>query len=396
MIRLVLLSSDLRDGGAQRQLVTLARNLDSRCFQVTVVAFRAGGPLLRELEEASVKTVILGKRGRWDVLPFFYRLITQLRSLHPDVLHGYKEAPNTLCILMKPFLPATKMVWGIRVSSMEMDRGREVRVLSRVERSLSRFPDLIVANSKAGLDHILENGYPGERAIAISNGINTERFRPDDKARREVRAEWGVLETELMIGMVARLAPKKDYPTFLRAAALAARGREHLRFACIGRVKEGYLRELQVLASRLGIGDRVIWAGPRDDTERVYNALDILTLSSAYGEGFPNVVGEAMASEVPCLVTDVGDSALVVGQTGVVVPPGDPQALADGMKGLISEGPVALKHRGRAARARIQEEFSIETLVRTTEGHLLALAGRQSHRVDPSPPDQGGPPDTSQ
>jgi glycosyltransferase involved in cell wall biosynthesis len=199
--------------------------------------------------------------------------------------------------------------------------------------------------------------------VVIPNGIDTKRFCPDPEARQRIRAEWGVTESEKLIGLVGRLDPMKDHPTFLRAAALLMQEREDVHFVCVGDGPADYRRELHALGEELGLGQRLIWASARGDMPAVYNALDIAT-SSSYGEGFPNVVGEAMACGVPCVVTHVGDSARIVGETGVVVPPKDPEALAVGWKSSLARdgSEVALK-----ARLRVEENFSVGRMVERTE-----------------------------
>ena len=166
----------------------------------------------------------------------------------------------------------------------------------------------------------------------------------------------------------------KDHPTFIRAAALTMQTHEAFRFVCVGDGRPDYRRELMELANQLGLADRIIWKGWQADMPSVQNALDIATLCSSNGEGFPNAVGEAMACGVPCVVTDVGDSPILVGETGVVVPLRDPQALADGwnlmLTRLAAEGPEL---RAKA-RCRIVQEFDRDRLAATTSqvfGSLL-------------------------
>jgi glycosyltransferase involved in cell wall biosynthesis len=361
---ITFLIRSLNYGGSEGQLVALARELHERRHRVVVVVFYPGGPLEKELREAGVAVRGLDKRGRWDLAGFLLRLVRLLHEEKPDVLHGYLGSPNILTVLLKPIFPRTRMVWGVRASNMDLDRYDWLaRLHYKVERRLSRFADLIVVNSRAGLNHAIANGFPKNKMVVVPNGLDTKRFSPDPEARRRVRAEWGVAESEELIGLVGRLDPMKDHPTFLRAAALLVRERGNVRFVCVGDGPADYRRELHALGEGLGLAQRLIWAGARGDMPAVYNALDIAT-SASYGEGFPNVVGEAMACGVPCVATDVGDSASIVGETGVVVPPKNPEALATGWK--ISLGrdrsEMALK-----ARLRVEENFSVERLVERTE-----------------------------
>jgi glycosyltransferase involved in cell wall biosynthesis len=171
----------------------------------------------------------------------------------------------------------------------------------------------------------------------------------------------------------------KDHPTFLQAAALVGARDPSARFVCVGDGPAAYLAELQALAGRLGLTGRVRWVARAEDTPAAYNALDILVSTSASGEGFSNVIAEAMACDVPCVVTDIGDSATIVGPTGLVVPVGDPAAVAAAC-GAILNGE---SRQGAASpRARVEAAWSLDRLVAATGALLSPLcpggAGQRS------------------
>src|SRR5688500_1840627 len=209
-------------GGAERQLVELARGLHERGHEVTLVTFYPGGVMLGDAGQAGLRIVSLDKSGRWDVLPFVLRLIRRLRRERADVVHGYLGMANALLALTGPFHHAP-VVWGVRASDIDISRyHRLARFDAWLEAKLSRFPALIIANSHAGKAHSISRGFPGDRIIVIPNGIDLERFQRDEAGRDRVRAEWGVSGHERLIGRVARIDPQKDYPTFLRAAAIVA------------------------------------------------------------------------------------------------------------------------------------------------------------------------------
>jgi glycosyltransferase involved in cell wall biosynthesis len=364
VVKITLFIRSLAYGGSERQLVALAKGLHERRHSVVVAVFYSGGPLEKELRDAGVMVRALGKRGRWDVAGFLLRLVRFMYEEKPDTLYGFFGTPNILTVLLKPFFPRIRMIWGVRGSYLDFTRYDWLAGLHyEAERRLSRFADLIIVNSRAGLDHAEANGFPKNKMVVIPNGIDAKRFRPDSEARRRVRAEWEVTENEKLIGMVGRLHPMKDHPTFLRAAAMLLQERQDVRFVCVGEGPVGYQRELHALGEELGLSQRLIWAGARGDMPAAYNALDIAT-SSSYGEGFPNVVGEAMACGVPSVVTDVGDSAWIVGETGVVVPPKNPVALATGWKVSLARdrSEMALK-----ARLRVEENFSVGQMTEQTE-----------------------------
>jgi glycosyltransferase involved in cell wall biosynthesis len=371
-MKIVFLIRSLTFGGAERQLVALARGLHARGHDVHVAVFYAGGPLAADLHSAGVPVTVLDKSGRWDTVGFLCRLARFLRRERPDVVHGYLGTSNYLSLLTKP-LHGGRAVWGIRASDIDAKPyDWFYRLDARIEHALASFPDLIIANSNAGRDHALANGFPAAKTIVIPNGIDADRFRPDNRLRAVARADLGVADNQLLVGRIGRIDYQKDYPTFLRAAAAIAQKRPNTRFICVGAGPTEYERDLRALGDDLGLGDRLIWAGSRSDMPAVYNALDVLVSSSAYGEGLPNVVAEAMACGVPCAVTDSGDSAWVVGDQGKVVLRGDAHALAAATIELLDAVTTDAIDRV-AIRQRVVANLALDRLVERTEAALLPL-----------------------
>ena len=374
---------DLNYAGAQRQLVNLVKGLDKRYFNVTVLYFYAGGALAKELEINEIKAICLHKQERWDVLPFLRRLVKHLREIEPNALHGYLGESNLLSIFLKPFFPKTRVIWGIRESGTDPDLyGWLGHLLSYLESKLSHFADLIVVNSYAGKSYHQKLGFPAEKMIVISNGLDIERFIPLREAGKKVREEWGIPEEIKLIGKVARLDPMKDHPTFLKAAAIICKSKQNVRFVCVGTGPQMYAEKLYELTDKLGIKNKVIWSGTRGDMTAVFNSFDIATSASAYGEGFGNVIGEAMACGVPCVVTDVGDSKMIVGDTGIVVPPRNPQALVDAWLRTLEHSKNSLFFDNKCfsqltnARERIEKNFSNQILHEKTAMELKNVIHR--------------------
>lgn len=368
--KLAFIIRSLNYGGAERQLVNLAKGLDKQGFDVSVLYFYPDGSFVKDLQESGISTICLEKQGRWHIFSFVWHLVRHLKQIHPDILHGYLGVPNLLTIFLKPFFPSTRMIWGIRNSQHSPNLyGWLGNLVFQLECLFSHFADLIIVNSHAGKAYCITHGFPADKMMVISNGIDTEKFQPDREARVKVRAEWGISENTILIGLVGRLDPRKDHPTFLKVAALLHQESQNIHFVCVGSGSENYTRELHDLANELGMSDKVIWAGARADMPAIYNALDI-AVSSSYIEGFPNVIGEAMACGVPCVVTDVGDSAWIVGDTGMVVPPRNPEALKNAIKQLIEEL-EANSCNSTHIRQRIVEQFSIHQLVLKTKTTFL-------------------------
>jgi glycosyltransferase involved in cell wall biosynthesis len=208
--------------------------------------------------------------------------------------------------------------------------------------------------------------------MVVPNGIDTDRFKPDHSAGLRVRDKWNIDEEKITIGLVGRLDPMKDHTTFLQAVKIFDQEKCSVRFVCIGDGKEPYKSEIHSLCSALGLNGFLIWAGEGYDMVAVYNAMDMIT-SSSFSEGFSNVIGEGMACGVPCVVTDVGDSAIIVGETGIVVPPKDPQALADGWRSMLKRLNDKSYSINEMARARIVSHYNSEILIQKTSRMFLSL-----------------------
>lgn len=372
-LRIGLLIRSLNYGGAEMQVTILANGLARSGHAVSVMVFYPNGPLIKRLSP-DVTVRCLEKRGRWDVIGFLRSLFRVLDEEQPDVLYAFLPVATLLACLPRLRSRKPKLAWGVRASDMDLARYDWLsRLTYWIERRLSRCPNLIIANSAAGRRYAVSRGFPdNDRFIVIPNGIDVEHFQPDVRLRDTVRAEWGVLPQETLVGIVARLDPMKDYPGFLKAAAKLARRERAVRFVSVGAGPEGYATILREQARELGLDKRMIWAGPRGDLPSVYNALDLL-VSSSLSEGFSNVLGEAMACGVPCVATDVGDAREILGDSAALVPPGDPEALAASILALLDRLHLEGARLGARARQRVAENFSVEMLVQRTRAALEAM-----------------------
>ena len=373
--RIFFLIRSLHAGGTERQLAELVKGLDKSIFIITVGVFYHEGPLIEEIKDIhGINVISLNKRGRWDIIRFVVRFIMLLKTLQPDILYSFLPDANLVGLISGRITRVKQIVWGVRASNMDVSRYDWLaRTSLRLSAFLSRFPDTIIANSFAGLRFHKDIGYKTERMKVIPNGIDTKLFKPDHPSGFRLRDEWGIDEKTVSIGLVGRLDPMKDHTTFLQAVKIFDQKECSVRFVCIGDGKEPYKSEIHSLCMTLGLNGSLIWTGARSDMPAVYSALDIVTSTSSYGEGFSNVIGEAMACGVPCVVTDVGDSAIIVGETGVIVPPEDPQALADGWRSMLKRLNDKSYSIKEMARARIVSHYNSEIFIQKTSRKFLGL-----------------------
>lgn len=369
--RIALLVRSLDHGGAERQAIVLANGLAREGHRVSLLQFYPGQGLHSEVS-SDVGLRCLEKQSRWDMIGFIRNFIGELETEQLDVLYSLLPGPNILACLAKVCFPRLRVAWGVRASDVKLSSyGWLTRFSYWLERRFSRCPDLIISNSEAGKRYAVSHGFPDtDRFVVIPNGIDTELFRPDSGQREIIRNEWGVLPHETLVGIVARLDPMKDHPTFLRAAAKLAAAKVTLRFVSVGTGPADYTWILQKQARELGLDQRMIWAGARGDLPAIYNALDLLVSSSAFGEGFSNALGEAMACGRPCVATDVGDAHEILGGQEALAPPGDPEALADKVLAELDRARLAGPELSVRVRQRITRRFSTEMLVKRTSAAL--------------------------
>lgn len=361
-MKVLFIVRSLELGGAERQLTLLACRLRQRGHAVTVAVLYRAGPFLHDLEAADVRIWSLAKARRWDVLAPLLRLIAIVRDLEPDVIHGYLTIPNLLAFIARIGRPRARLLWGVRDARLSLTQydWRE-RTAFRIARIVSPLVDVIVANSSAGAEYYAAAGFRPRRFAVIANGIDATRFAYSDEGRSRLRREWAVSPDSWLIGIVGRLDPAKDHETFLRSAAAFLRDVPNARFVCVGGGSRARVEALRELSRQLGVERDVIWAGPRADMSDVYSALDV-AVSSSKSEGFPNVVAESMACGVPCVVTAVGDSAMIIGEFGEVVAPGDPDALAQACARVRNRRIRGALGRDQL-RAWITSEFGVERMV---------------------------------
>jgi len=362
-VRLLFLIRSLDMGGAEMQIVNLAVAAKNRGHDTAIAVFYGGGPLEAHLENTGVQLFNLAKAGRWDIIGFLIRFVRVLKKYRPAVLYSSLEGANVVAALSKPLLGRTRLVW--RIASAELDisgLGWIPRLGYSLEDWLSRIPDVVVVNSRSGRDWVIRRGFPAQRLCRVPNGIDTGRFGVRPTAGKKMRQELGIPDSVPVVGIAGRIDPVKRHDVFLRAAAQVADVFPDVRLLCVGSGDPELQGNLEKLAKALGLFQRVIWTGFRKDTERMYNAIDVLC-SSSDTEGFPNVVAEAMACGVPAVVTDVGDSAEVVGSCGLVVSRRDQAGLATALIAMLNRQASERDSLRNCCRQRIVTEYSMERCV---------------------------------
>ena len=378
MIRLLFVSSGLRVGGAEIALSNILMQLDRTCFEPYVVSLTGPGEIGRRISDLGVPVFECDMRR--NPLRDFIRLVRHVRRLKPHVVQTWMYHGDVIGSLAALLGGARRIAWGIHNSSLSQTGSKKSTMLiRRLAAWLSRrVPQVIVSCSEAARDLHVGIGYDAARFRIIGNGFDVERFRPDPGARVALRHELGLApETPLIIN-VGRYDPQKNQAGFVRAAALLHGQRPEIHFALVGSGLNAGNAELMTVIAHAGLGRSVHLLDLRHDTPKLIAGSDLLVLSSSFGEAFPLVLGEAMCCGVPCVATDVGDSRLIISDTGTVVPPLDDEALAEAMTSMLAM-PASLRAAlGRRARQSIVERYDIRRVTREYEAVYLQLVGDPS------------------
>ena len=356
-------------------LTQVAAGSDRDRFATLVVSMTEGGAMARVLTDCGIGVETLGmRRGRADPRGLL-RLLCILRAWRPDLVQTWLYHADLLGLAARRLGRVPRLLWNIRCSGSVGSP-----MLYRLLSAGSRMPDGVVVNSLAGQRFHQQLGYRPKCWEYIPNGFDTEAFRPNGEARQRLRRELAIADTTIVIGMAARYHPMKDHANFLAAAAGLAQCRDDVAFVLAGTGTTPDNRELAAAIGEHGLTQRVRLLGERQDIAAVYPGFDIATLSSAFGEGCPNALGEAMACGVPCVATECGDSAELLGDTGFVVARRDPAALGAGWERLAAMPAAERRSLGRRARRRIEREYALDLIIRRYETLYFEIAGADGVR----------------
>lgn len=366
-LQLAIRSLDV--GGAERQLLEILKQIDQALFDVTVVALRPGS-LDHELEGTGIRLRYIGGARRRDLRAIF-RWRQLLAEAPPEVIYSFLIDMNLLAALVRAISPGRpKLIWGIFGSEPDFKNGpRFERMIYRLLQLLESRADLITSDSYRGFEFLASYGFRLRNSAVIHSGTNTERFYRDEVARAQFRRQHCLPENAIAIGICSRLVHMKGYHLLAVAAKRILERRNDVWFFAAGGGRENIVVECKTILG--AAGNRFVWLGRVAKTEICLSGWDLYCSSSLYGEGFSNAIIEAMACELPCVVTDVGDARRQVGDTGIVVEPKSEQALYDGLSAMLAQ--VDRRERGSRARQRVLDNFTKTSMVRRTEQSILNM-----------------------
>ncbi|HWM87462.1 MAG TPA: glycosyltransferase [Kofleriaceae bacterium] len=373
--RIAHVITGLAPDGAQQMLLKLVSHIDRGRFETVVVSLLepAEGSIRRELEAEGAAVFDLGLRRALPDPRALARLGRILSRFRPDLIQGWMYHGNLVASAGRLLCRRARLLWNIRHSIYSLaDEKLQTRQVIRMGARLSRSPDRIIYCARVSAAQHARLGYRAARSVVIPNGFDVSRFAPSAEARSELRLSLGIPAGARVVGNVGRYHPLKDHDNFLRAAALVAARDPGAHFVMVGRGLEPGNQTVTAAIGRLGLHGRAHLLGERDDVPRLMPGFDLYCLASI-AEGFPNVLGEAMASGVPCVTTEVGAAGEIVDGIGEAVPPRDPQALAVGMLRLLGQSGEQLRERGQRSRQRVLERYALSGVVSRYEAIYDAL-----------------------
>jgi glycosyltransferase involved in cell wall biosynthesis len=374
MLKILHLITDLETGGAEMMLLKLVQGMNKSEFQNVVVSMMDGGTLGPELEKTGVPVYCLSmKRG--GISPVYVlRLLRIIRQEKPDIIQTWLYHADLLGTITARILKVP-VIWNLRCADMDLRKySRLTSFVVRLCTCLSSYPQAIIVNSEAGKEVHGLMGYRPRQWARIPNGFDISRFRPDETSGIRIKNELNIPNGSIVIGIVARDDPMKDLNNFIETANVLLcrlKDKHQVCFLMVGRgISDGNERLKRAITEGNMPYFRLL--GERNDVPELMCAMDIYC-SSSVSEGFPNVIGEAMASGVPCVVTDAGDSAIIVGDTGRVVPVKTPEALADACLELINMPVQERLELGKRARERIERNFNLPVVISRYEDLYMEI-----------------------
>ena len=345
-------------GGAEQQLLALARGIDKKKFRVLVATLYDGDFATWQIPQ--VEFIRLKRKGKYDFFSMF-QIMKILIQNHVDVIQPFLT-PSTLFGLLPAFVVRTRVKVATERCGLRTVQRKGYKLLCFLEDLLGHSTQIAIANSVAGQRMLIERGYKPEKTCVIYNGLDLGRLEADPNQVAKIQAEMGLKPGEPVVGISAWVIPAKDHFTFLKSASIVLKHKPGVRFAILG--NGPLVPDLKVMADKLDIAKQVVFLGAQTQVGNYLNFFDILVSSSTDHEGCSNSIIEAMALGKAVVATDVGGNRELVipGENGFLVPPKDPEALAQAILALLNN-PEQAHQMGEKGRAKVLSEFSLEQMV---------------------------------
>lgn len=374
-MRIAFIITGLSGDGAENMLFKLLKNLDRKQFQPMVISLSTLGDIGPRIQALNIPVVALDMNSNVPNPLKFLKLIWLLLKYHPDVVHTWMYHADLLGGLAARLAGCSKVVWCIRHSDFAGAESKRstILVFKACAMLSSVLPEKILSCSTRAKQMHVTAGYPDFKMQVIPNGFELDCYLPNTDARRSVKAELVLDNDALLVGLIGRYNPQKNHLGFIEAAANIHKINPNVHFLLAGRGVDVENKSLQYAIAKHGLQSNIHLLGRREDIPRLMASLDVLVSASSFGEAFPNVLGEAMACAIPCVVTDVGDSAEIVGNGGYVISPGDMEGLARNVLAILHATPAERGELKQRAYTRVAAEYEIGVVTRRYQDFYRTL-----------------------
>ena len=363
-MKILFLIRSLDRGGAELQMVLLAKEMAKRGLHIGIATFYDDNSFSNVLEKHGVNVISLSKRNRWDMLSPLLELVKLLNRQKNVLLFSFMTSANIVAVLLKLFIPRQKVIIGIRASNMSAGNyDTFTRLTIWVETQVMRFANAVIFNSHSA-KALYQSSVKSSKAFVIHNAVDPEKFQLPVEQSTALREKFSITNDTKIIGVVARADPMKGYPNLFSATCHLLQYRKDFVVMCVINGSQSEKSSLRQKCKMTGVADHFIFLDPTDKLEFFYPQLDLLALSSSFGEGLPNVLIEAMACGTKCVATDVGDVNKIIFDETAIVAPDNPVKLACAMNKHLDK-PLG-KNDKIILRKQIIQKFSLEKMVTST------------------------------
>lgn len=361
-MKIIHIITGLNDGGAEHTLYKVCK-YDTLNNHI-VISLTGPGKYYSLLKQLKVKVFYLN--ASFLSIHKFYTLIKLIRFFKPEIVQTWLVHADLIGSIAAKLACCDKIIWNVRYSDFKIGKAKLPTII--IVKILSKFsfflPIKIVINSKKAKKIYEIEGYDKKKLHYIPNGYDLSILKPNNLKKINFKKKYSLKKNIPLIGNIARFDPKKDHINLIKALSLVRLKNSNFLGIFLGSGIDNDNKLLVSEIKKLNLSKNIKLIGQNNNIAEAMNGIDIYVQSSSYGEGFPNVVAEAMSCGTPCVVTDVGDAALIAKKSGWVVPPNNPKKLANAIeKALIETGNIRHKKRSVKARSIIKSKFDIKNML---------------------------------
>jgi len=374
-IKILHIINNLSPGGAEIMLLNLVSHADRSRFDISVFSLQDKGDISIDIEKLGIPIFHFNILKKYDFFLKFLKLIFILIKIKPDIVHTWMYHSNLIGGIAAKFASRSKIIWSIHSTTLAPGpEKKSTEIVIRLSSFFSKYlPDKIVLCSKSSYEFHKIIGFEKNKMMVIPNGIDLGKFKYSSKAKLNLMSKLKLAHDIKFIGMVGRYHPMKRHDIFLHAAQIIVNKYPFIHFILCGSGVDNSNRKLTKLIHSFSLGSNIHLFGYIADMSILYASLDILTITSSYGESFPLTLCEAMACNIPVVSTDVGDASYIINSKDMIIPINEPMLIAEKWEKIISLDIKSRNEIGVKNRSRIENLFDIKSIKKKYEHHYDQL-----------------------